>query len=113
MKILIIHNRYRNRAGEDSTFDQEINFLKQKNHMIKAWTKDNSDININSFLDALKLAVDTVWSKSSYNELLAIIDEFKPDIIHVHNTLPLLSPSIFYAAKKKKFQPLLRFKTID
>ncbi|WP_071884897.1 glycosyltransferase [Picosynechococcus sp. PCC 73109] len=101
MKILVIHNRYRNRAGEDSTFDQEVALLQQSNHSIQVWTKDNKDIDVGDFLDAIRLALSTIWSSKSYRELLAIIDDFKPDIIHVHNTLPLLSPSIFYAAKKR------------
>ena len=46
------------------------------------------------------LATNTLWSIKSARKIRALIDDFKPDILHVHNTFPLMSPSIYWSAKK-------------
>ncbi|MGB2925068.1 MAG: glycosyltransferase [Limnothrix sp.] len=103
MKILIVHNRYRIRAGEDNVFDQEAALLKEHGNEVKTWTVDNQNIpEKKSSWQQIKLAFNTIWSISAYRSISKIIKEFKPDIVHVHNILPLLSPSIFYACKKQK-----------
>jgi len=40
------------------------------------------------------------YSKSVFNEFKQVLYELKPDIVHVHNTFPLITPSVFYACKK-------------
>ena len=40
------------------------------------------------------------WSKRNYDRTLAIIREFKPDVVHFHNIGPQLSLSPLFAAKK-------------
>jgi glycosyltransferase involved in cell wall biosynthesis len=48
------------------------------------------------------LAVNTIWSQSSYKQILEKISQGHYDIVHVQNFFPLFSPSIFYAAQKTK-----------
>jgi glycosyltransferase involved in cell wall biosynthesis len=50
-------------------------------------------------VDRLTLAKDTVWNTSAYRELRTIIRRERPDVVHFHNTLPLVSPAGYYAAK--------------
>lgn len=100
MKILAVHNRYRIRAGEDNVFDAETRLLREYGHTIKTWTVDNQEIQDTNLFGKIRLAINTIWSVNSYKKMLAIIKDFKPDIVHVHNILPILSPSIFYACKK-------------
>jgi glycosyltransferase involved in cell wall biosynthesis len=102
MKILVVHNRYRIRAGEDAVFDKEVNLLQQYRHEVETWVMDNQDIDSRGFLNQLHLGINTIWSWKSYREMKRRIRDFKPDIVHVHNILPLLSPSIFYACQSQK-----------
>jgi len=101
MKILVVHNRYKNRAGEDSVFDQEVSLLQNNGHQVETLIADNLDIQSKTIRQKLKLAIDTIWSQKSYKQISFCLSEFQPDIVHVHNFLPLLSPSIFYACKKQ------------
>lgn len=97
MKILVIHNRYRIRSGEDKVFDQEVFLLNAYGNNVQTWTVDNQQIRDKGLFNLLKLGISTIWSQRSYRMMLKKLDDFKPDIVHVHNIIPLLSPSIFHA----------------
>jgi glycosyltransferase involved in cell wall biosynthesis len=96
-KVLIAHNRYQQLGGEDTVVDTEGKLLKDNGHDVLLYLKDNSAIDDISKMDLLTM---TLWSKSTVKEVSNAIDGFKPDIIHVHNTFPLLSPSIYWVAAK-------------
>ncbi len=49
----------------------------------------------------LSLFVKTIWNRTTYREITEIIQREKPDIVHCHNTFPLISPSVYYAAAKQ------------
>lgn len=100
MKILIAHNRYRERTGEDAVFDREVELLKSNGHDVTSWTVDNRDIKTEGFLRKFQLVKSTVWSQASYGDFLKRILGLQPDIVHVHNTLPILSPAVFHACSK-------------
>lgn len=91
------HNRYVNRGGEDRVFDRESALLSSHGHTVCEFTMDNRDIDGTG---RLALAAGTIWSQRSYREMIRRIEQFRPDVIHVHNTLPQLSPAIYYAAER-------------
>ncbi|MCG8069746.1 MAG: glycosyltransferase family 4 protein [Candidatus Thiodiazotropha taylori] len=97
MRVLIVHNYYKIRGGEDSVVESEIALLKKNNHDVFTYFRNNSELLRYS---SIKLALTTQWSIKSFKKISEIIRENKPDIIHVHNTLPLVSPSIYWAASK-------------
>ena len=101
MKILVVHNRYRIRTGEDNTFDQEVELLKKYKNEVLTWTPDNRDIKLTNFIDNAALGLNTIWSQSFHQTICQILDDFQPSIVHVHNIIPLVSPSIFYACKSQ------------
>lgn len=94
MRVLLAHNRYVHRGGEDAVFDQEAALLREHGHEVVEYLRDNRDLGQG---DA-RMALDTVWSSRSRGEAERVMKELKPDILHVHNTLPQISPSIYYAA---------------
>ncbi|WP_151448247.1 glycosyltransferase family 4 protein [Lacisediminimonas profundi] len=97
-RILVIHNRYRERGGEDVVVDDEIRLLREHGHVVELFGRDNASI---AGMGKVTLARETVWSSRTTLELERQIDEFKPDVIHVHNSFPLVSPSLYWAASKK------------
>lgn len=100
MRILQVHNKYRpGWGGEDTVADLEADLLRRNGHEVErlsAWTKDLDGA---SALRLLVAGCETIWSFSAYSRMKVAINRFSPDIIHVHNTFPLLSPSIFWAAE--------------
>ena len=100
MKILQVHNYYQYTGGEDIVLSNEYQLLTTKGHEVIQYLKNNSEINNFNVFQKSKLFFDSIYSKSVYEEVLEIIEKYKPDICHVHNTLTLITPSIYYACKK-------------
>jgi glycosyltransferase involved in cell wall biosynthesis len=97
MRILIAHNYYQQSGGEDAVVAEEVSLLERHHIAVELYTKHNDNINA---IPRTQLALDTVWSKKSADEISAVIKRFKPDVIHTHNTFPLISPSLYYAAAR-------------
>ena len=99
--ILLIHERYRQRAGEDAVFDAELALLRRMDHEVTTLVVDNDAIPDDpSVTQRARLAVDTVWSSRAARLVAKRIAERPVDIVHAHNTFPLLSPSIYGAARR-------------
>lgn len=99
--VLMAHNYYQVPGGEDTVFHNEVNMLEKNGHKVIKYTRHNDEIK-DGVLSKLKLGIDTIFSFKTYKEVKKLIDENEIDIVHVHNTLPLISPSIYYAARAKK-----------
>lgn len=97
MKILQVHNFYQFSGGEDVVVDNEKSLLESKGNVVIQFIKSNEEIKNYSFLKKVNLFNDSVYSKYTYLEIREIIKKEKPDICHVHNTMPLISPSVYYA----------------
>jgi glycosyltransferase involved in cell wall biosynthesis len=97
MKILVAHNRYLYRGGEDTVVDAEVNLLRQRGHQVWVYSRDNTEI---QYLTSIKAAKTTFWSRQTVQELQKINQQFSPDLIHAHNTFPLISPSLYGVAQK-------------
>jgi glycosyltransferase involved in cell wall biosynthesis len=98
MKILLAHNRYRQRGGEDTVYEQERDLLAANGHDVVEYLKDNRDLDGSG---QLRTATDAVWSSRAFRELDALLQRTRPDVVHVHNTLPQISPAIYYAAHRQ------------
>jgi glycosyltransferase involved in cell wall biosynthesis len=97
MRILIAHNSYQLRGGEDMVVDAEFELLRAHGNEVVLYRRDNCDVNA---MTKPALAFNTLWSNRTTQDLEKLITEFRPDVIHVHNTLPLISPSIYWAAER-------------
>jgi len=95
MRILIVHNAYQHRGGEDMVVESEIALLRAHGHEVAEYRRDNSEIPV---MPKLLLAADTLWSRRTVREIESLVVEFRPDVIHAHNTFPLTSPSLYWAA---------------
>lgn len=96
MRVLIAHNAYQQRGGEDSVVDAELGLLRRHGHAVEVFQRHNDEL---KEMIPWKAAIDTVWSRKSAAALTAAIDRFRPDIVHFHNTFPLISPSAYWAVQ--------------
>ncbi len=94
--VVQVHNHYQQSGGEDVVVAAERALLETHAHRVVCLTADNTAIRSKY---PLTVAVRTVWSQRSYRSLRGLIRATRPDVVHVHNTLPLLSPSVYYAAR--------------
>jgi glycosyltransferase involved in cell wall biosynthesis len=95
VNIVVAHNRYQQRGGEDESTSLEIALLRARGHKVTEFIEDNERI---SDLSLSRVAVRTVWSQESYRRLRCLIREQRPDVVHVQNFFPLISPAAHYAA---------------
>ena len=96
MKILICHNYYRQPGGEDVEFLAEKAVLLEGGHCVSEFTRRNDEISERNLFSKVKLGLGATWARNSFEELRAVLREEKPDIVHFHNTFPLISPSAYY-----------------
>ncbi len=101
MKILLVHNLYQQKGGEDSVLGAEKKLLLDHGHEITEYLRDNHEISDYSPIKKLSLVFATAWSSESYDEVTGLLQKHKPDIAHFHNTLPLITPSVYYACHAK------------
>ena len=101
MRVLVAHNRYRSTSpgGEDRVVDQERAALVARGHTVEQFERFNDDIEEWSVARRAAVPAQVVWSRSARRSLSHVIREFRPDVVHVHNTFPLLSPSVLYACR--------------
>ena len=97
LRVLVVHNAYQLRGGEDSVVESESALLRQHGHDVDLLLRHNDDVD---GMSSLSVARQTLWSSETLAAMQARIASFRPDVIHVHNTLPLVSPSVFWAADR-------------
>ncbi len=100
MKILIVHNPYQQRGGEDVVFEQECRMLRDAGHDVLTYVRSNDEIRQYTGLQHLMLVPQTIWATDSRREFAALLKREKPSIVHVHNTFIMISPSIFSACEQ-------------
>jgi glycosyltransferase involved in cell wall biosynthesis len=97
--VLLVHERYRQRAGEDAVFDAELELLRAMGHPVRTLVVDNDSIPAEpSAGQRLRLGLETVWSSRAARLIATRLRDQPVDVVHVHNTFPLLSPSVYGAA---------------
>ena len=95
MKIIIAHNAYQQRGGEDSVAEAETVLLRGHGHQVLRYGRHNDELADGGRVGA---ALATLWSRRTTRELGALLRQVQPDVLHVHNTFPLISPSLYWAA---------------
>jgi len=100
MKILQIHNFYKNPGGEDVVLNAEKHILTKHGHHVEQLTRNNN-IEIKNFNDYFKVLLNVSYSKKSINILKNFLDTYSPDIVHLHNLFPLWSYSIIEFLKNR------------
>jgi glycosyltransferase involved in cell wall biosynthesis len=100
VKVLVVHNYYQQPGGEDATCEQECRLLERAGHQVVFFRRSNKEIEGLAGWQRLRLSADTIWNGRSRREFLALLGRERPDVVHVHNTFVVISPSIFSACKE-------------
>lgn len=99
MRILSVHNKYQIRGGEDESCAAEQSLLRENGHQVDTYEENNHRI---AELNPCDVAVKTIWSNEAYKQGLKEFKQHTYDLVHIQNFFPLISPSIYYAARKAK-----------
>lgn len=103
LNILLSHNYYSSEvpSGENRVYEAERELLLKNAHTINCFTRHSDEIRIKGGIGVLQGALTTPWNALMARAIRRQVDHFQPDVVHVHNTFPLLSPAIFHAIGKR------------
>jgi glycosyltransferase involved in cell wall biosynthesis len=99
LKIISVHNHYLMAGGEDQVFESEARLLRERGHEVTQVEEQNAYPD--SVGKKIGMAVDCVWSRRWHREFRALLQKMRPDVVHVHNFFPRISPAIYYACRRE------------
>ncbi len=99
LRVVIVHNRYRSGqpSGENHVVDQESALLADAGHRVTRFERRSDDIVSMSLLAKASVPLKVPWNAAVRAELGALLHRERPDVVHIHNTFPLVSPSVVAA----------------
>ncbi len=99
MKVLLVHNSYQQPGGEDQVFAQEADLLRSHGHEVYLYQASNDQV---TGTNPLVLLGRTIWNSKSYSDLRSLMQQHRPDLVHVHNAFPIISPAAYHAAHDER-----------
>ena len=99
MKILYAFNYYQQHGGENQWYSSEPELFQNRGHEISIYSRDNKELEQFNLFQKAALFWRTTWSEETYQAVRKLLRQNRPDVVHVYNTLVLISPSIFYACR--------------
>ncbi|WP_405934315.1 glycosyltransferase [Streptomyces longwoodensis] len=99
MHVLVVHNRYGSAqpSGENKVVDQEVALLREGGHRVGVFERRSDDIAARSLPGKVAVPLLVPWNPGVRTELAARLRAERPDVVHVHNVFPLLSPAVLAA----------------
>lgn len=99
MKVLLVHNFYGSAApsGENEVFEAEKALLQARGHEVAEFTRHSDEIRALGVWGAVRGALATPWNPWMTRAVKRAVARLQPDVVHAHNTFPLISPGIFKA----------------
>lgn len=99
MKILIVHNHYQQPGGEQMAVEAQVSLLRERGHRVILYMRNNAEIERYGLWQKVIFFPKTIFSRRTYREIRALVMRERPDVAHVHNVFPLISPSVYWALK--------------
>jgi glycosyltransferase involved in cell wall biosynthesis len=100
MKIAVIHNTYQRPGGEDVVVAAECSLLQERGHEVVSYRRSNHELEQMSKPRQFLLVRDIVYSEDSKRDIRDLLQKVEPDLVHVHNTFMMISPSIYEACRE-------------
>jgi glycosyltransferase involved in cell wall biosynthesis len=102
VKVVVAHNRYRSAqpSGENRVVDAEIALLSAAGVEVIPLLKDSDDIGALPLRDKALLPLSPLWNAGAQRSVAALLREHRPDVLHLHNPYPLLSPAVVRTAHR-------------
>lgn len=95
-RVLVLHNAYQLAGGEDAVVAAEVALLREHGHAVAQLTRRNDEL---AHMSPLNAALQALWSRDSARRTAEAIAQHRAQLVHVHNTWPLLSPSVYSACR--------------
>jgi glycosyltransferase involved in cell wall biosynthesis len=99
VRVLVVHNRYRSElpSGENHAVDQEVDLLQRAGHEVFRYERESDEIQRFPIVEKAALPLRLMWSRADHARVAELLAQLRPQVVHVHNTFPLISPSVLGA----------------
>ena len=103
MKVLVAHNRYRSDvpSGENQVVQAEIELLRSADVEVVSMLTDSDDIRGMRGLAKAEVALGPVYSRTGVRHFKELLQAHRPDLVHLHNVFPLISPAVISVARRQ------------
>lgn len=101
LRVLVVHNRYRTEqpSGEDTVVDQEVALLREAGHRVDRFERRSDDIAAMPLTGKALVPLGVPWNPAARAAMAERLRRERPDVVHVHNTFPLVSASVLDACR--------------
>jgi glycosyltransferase involved in cell wall biosynthesis len=101
LRVIVVHNYYGSSApsGENNAVNAEIAMLRRHGHDVHTFTRESDEIRDDGLRGLMHGGLTFPWNPLEVARLKRFMHAVKPDVVHVHNTFPLISPGIFWAIR--------------
>jgi glycosyltransferase involved in cell wall biosynthesis len=101
LRILVLHSRYLSgdASGENRVVEDEVRVLREGGHQVTVWDPEPDELH---GLGLVRTGMRTVWSPGAASRVRGLVRKHRPDVVHLHNLFPMLSPSAVRAAGHRK-----------
>lgn len=100
LRVLVLHNHYQQAGGEDTVFEQEVALLRQNGVTVETLIFTNETFD-GSWVGNLQSAAQAFYNTNSARRLAGVLDEFRPDVVHIHNLFYTASPAVILVARQR------------
>jgi glycosyltransferase involved in cell wall biosynthesis len=96
MRILVLHSRYLSgpASGENRVVDDEVRLLEEAGHDVVLWAPS---VDADGIANKMRAGLGVVWSQTAVRHVERLAREHRPDVVHIHNLFPTLSPAVLRA----------------
>jgi glycosyltransferase involved in cell wall biosynthesis len=95
MRILFAHCFYRVPGGEDRHVQEQVELVSGV-HSVDTFFESNTELS-----HGPRTARRMLYSSAKKRQVLAAMDRFGPDVVHMHNVYPSLGPAVLLAAQER------------
>src|SRR5437899_11352847 len=99
--ILLAHCYYRERGGEDTSFEAEVALLTRNGRSVASYVRSSREIDDLGLLGRVFLPLRGIWAVDTSRALSGLLRRTVPCIAHFQNTFPLISPSAYVVCRQQ------------
>lgn len=105
LRVAFVHNQYRSAqpSGENMAVELEVDLVRDAGCEVFLYERSSDEIAGSSPAKKAMLPARVVWSREDQIRLGAFLDQTRPDVVHVHNTFPLISPAAISTAAARGY----------
>ena len=93
MKVVHAYSQHRGGGGAENSTQTSIEVLRHFGMDVAGFTRDSKGLSSN-LVGRVKAGINAVYAFESVRSFDALLDTFRPDLVHVHDVFPLISPWI-------------------